>query len=46
VKFGPFEGGPMVPGLFGVLVRTFEGFRYVGHFDGTAETCDDGHKHQ
>lgn len=40
VKFTPFEGKPMVLGLFGVLLRTFEGFRYVGHFDGTAETAD------
>jgi hypothetical protein len=38
VTFKPFEGRPSVLGLFGVLVRTFEDFRYVGHFDGTAET--------
>ncbi|MFC8079475.1 nuclear transport factor 2 family protein [Streptomyces sp. NPDC057307] len=42
VKFTPFEGRPMVLGLFGVLLRTFEDFRYVGHFDGTAETSADG----
>ncbi|GAB2966151.1 nuclear transport factor 2 family protein [Amycolatopsis acidiphila] len=38
VKFTPFEGKPMVLGLFGVLLRTFEDFRYVGALDGTAET--------
>lgn len=42
VKFSPFEGRPMVLGLFGVLLRTFEDFRYVGRFDGTAETSADG----
>jgi hypothetical protein len=42
VKFTPFEGKGMVLGLFGVLMRTFEDFRYVGHFDGTAETSADG----
>ncbi|HCA88419.1 MAG TPA: serine/arginine repetitive matrix protein 1, partial [Streptomyces sp.] len=42
VKFSPFEGRPMVLGLFGVLLRTFEDFRYVGQFDGTAETSADG----
>jgi hypothetical protein len=42
VKFTPFEGKPMVLGLFGVLLRTFEDFRYVGHFEGTAETSTDG----
>ncbi|MEV3988833.1 nuclear transport factor 2 family protein [Streptomyces sp. NPDC049837] len=42
VKFTPFEGKPMVLGLFGVLMRTFEDFRYVGHFEGTAETSRDG----
>ncbi|WP_331754594.1 nuclear transport factor 2 family protein (plasmid) [Streptomyces sp. NBC_00012] len=42
VKFTPFEGRPMVLGLFGVLLRTFEDFRYVGHFEGTAETSADG----
>ncbi|MBT2365888.1 nuclear transport factor 2 family protein [Streptomyces sp. ISL-10] len=42
VKFTPFEGRPMVLGLFGVLLRTFEEFRYVGRFDGTAETSADG----
>ncbi|MCZ4097975.1 nuclear transport factor 2 family protein [Streptomyces sp. SID13666] len=42
VKFTPFEGKAMVLGLFGVLLRTFEDFRYVGRFDGTAETSTDG----
>ncbi|MFI2367670.1 nuclear transport factor 2 family protein [Streptomyces sp. NPDC018833] len=42
VKFTPFEGRPMVLGLFGVLLRTFEDFRYVGGFAGTAETSADG----
>ncbi|MEU0134537.1 nuclear transport factor 2 family protein [Streptomyces sp. NPDC006296] len=42
VKFTPFEGRAMVTGLFGVLLRTFEDFRYVGDFEGTAETSADG----
>ncbi|MFI8277240.1 nuclear transport factor 2 family protein [Streptomyces sp. NPDC085929] len=42
VKFTPFKGRPMVLGLFGVLLRTFEDFRYVGQFVGTAETSVDG----
>ncbi|MGW9130180.1 nuclear transport factor 2 family protein [Streptomyces sp. NPDC055681] len=42
VKFTPFEGKPMVLGLFGVLLRTFEDFRYIGHFEGEAETSTDG----
>uniref|UniRef100_A0AAU2UXN9 Nuclear transport factor 2 family protein n=1 Tax=Streptomyces sp. NBC_00003 TaxID=2903608 RepID=A0AAU2UXN9_9ACTN len=42
VKFVPFEGRAMVLGLFGVLVRTFEDLRYIGHFEGTAETSADG----
>lgn len=42
VKFTPFEGRPMVLGLFGVLLRTFEDFRYIGRFDGTAQTSTDG----
>ncbi|MGW1768073.1 nuclear transport factor 2 family protein [Streptomyces sp. NPDC002073] len=42
VKFTPFEGKPMVLGLFGVLLRIFEDFRYVGHYDGAAETSADG----
>ncbi|MGW2564163.1 nuclear transport factor 2 family protein [Streptomyces sp. NPDC001514] len=42
VKFQPFEGKPMVLGLFGVLLRTFEDFRYVGDFAGTSETSADG----
>ncbi|MFB6819979.1 nuclear transport factor 2 family protein [Streptomyces virginiae] len=42
VKFTPFEGRPMVLGLFGVLLRVFEDFRYVGDFEGAAETSVDG----
>ncbi|MGS2648527.1 nuclear transport factor 2 family protein [Streptosporangium sp. LJ11] len=43
VKFTPFEGRAMVLGLLGVLLRTFEDdFRYIGHFDGTAQTSTDG----
>lgn len=42
VKFTPFEGRPMVLGLFGVLLRTFEDLRYIGHFEGAAETSGDG----
>ncbi|NLU72928.1 nuclear transport factor 2 family protein [Streptomyces sp. HNM0575] len=42
VKFTPFEGRPLVMGLFGVLLRTFEDFRYVGRLEGTAETSADG----
>ncbi|CAM5254111.1 nuclear transport factor 2 family protein [Streptomyces avidinii] len=42
VKFTPFEGRPMVLGLFGVLLRVFEDFRYVGRFEGAAETSADG----
>ncbi|GAA2910866.1 nuclear transport factor 2 family protein [Streptomyces thioluteus] len=40
VKFSPFEGKPMVLGLFGVLLRIFEDFRYIGHHTGSAETAD------
>ncbi|MYT23892.1 nuclear transport factor 2 family protein [Streptomyces sp. SID7760] len=42
VKFTPFEGRPMVLALFGVLLRTFEDFRYVGRYAGSAETSADG----
>ncbi|GAB2787277.1 nuclear transport factor 2 family protein [Streptomyces daliensis] len=42
VKFTPFEGRDMVLGLFGVLLHTFEDFRYVGSFEGAAETSHDG----
>lgn len=42
VKFRPFRGQQEVLGLFGVLLRTFEDFRYIGRFDGVAETSDDG----
>ncbi|WP_318199420.1 nuclear transport factor 2 family protein [Streptomyces sp. SCL15-4] len=41
VKFTPFEGKPMVLGLFGVLLRTFEDFRYLGQYTGTAQTGAD-----
>lgn len=42
VKFTPFEGRPMVLGLFGVLLRVFEDFRYVGEFAGASRTSADG----
>ncbi|WP_438489392.1 nuclear transport factor 2 family protein [Streptomyces sp. S186] len=42
VKFTPFEGKPMVMGLFGVLLRTFEDFRYIGQYDGASQTTADG----
>ncbi|MFJ9624397.1 nuclear transport factor 2 family protein [Streptomyces sp. NPDC101181] len=42
VKFTPFEGRPMVLGLFGVLLRTFEDFRYIGDFTGSSQTSADG----
>ncbi|MER5815881.1 MULTISPECIES: nuclear transport factor 2 family protein [Streptomyces] len=42
VKFSPFEGRPAVMGLFGVLLRTFEDFRYVGEFTGSSQTSADG----
>ncbi|NUV70931.1 MULTISPECIES: nuclear transport factor 2 family protein [unclassified Streptomyces] len=42
VKFTPFEGRPAVLGLFGVLLRTFEDFRYVGEFTGASQTSADG----
>ncbi|MFJ8252447.1 nuclear transport factor 2 family protein [Streptomyces sp. NPDC094466] len=42
VKFTPFEGRPMVLGLFGVLLRIFEDFRYVGEFAGASRTSADG----
>ncbi|WP_432253048.1 nuclear transport factor 2 family protein [Streptomyces sp. HNM1019] len=42
VKFTPFEGKPMVLGLFGVLLRTFQDFRYIGDHTGTAQTSTDG----
>ncbi|MBD3006651.1 nuclear transport factor 2 family protein [Streptomyces sp. 5-10] len=42
VKFTPFDGKPMVLGLFGVLLRTFQDFRYVGDYTGTAQTSTDG----
>ncbi|TDD17242.1 nuclear transport factor 2 family protein [Nonomuraea diastatica] len=42
VKFTPFEGKPVVLGLFGVLLRVFEDFRYVGRLDGAAQPAADG----
>ncbi|WP_030559086.1 nuclear transport factor 2 family protein [Streptomyces aureocirculatus] len=42
VKFQPFEGREMVVGLFGVLLRLFEDFRYLGSYEGTAQTSADG----
>ncbi|MFF5205069.1 nuclear transport factor 2 family protein [Streptosporangium sp. NPDC000396] len=42
VKFTPFEGRPMVEALMGVLLRTFEDFRYVGQLQGEAEMGEDG----
>lgn len=41
VKFTPFEGRPMILGLLGVLLRTFEDFRYVGDYHGVS-TDNDG----
>ncbi len=41
VTFTPFEGKAAVMGLFGVLLRTFEDFRYIGHCTGTAQTSSD-----
>lgn len=40
VKFTPFEGKPMVMGLLGVLLRTFEDFRYIGRCTGSAQAGD------
>ncbi|MVO87751.1 nuclear transport factor 2 family protein [Streptomyces sp. p1417] len=42
VKFQPFEGRESVMGLFGVLLRLFEDFRYVGSYEGAARTSYDG----
>ncbi|MFI8090783.1 nuclear transport factor 2 family protein [Streptomyces sp. NPDC086080] len=42
VSFTPFEGKRAVMGLFGVLLRTFEDFRYTGHHSGSAQTSTDG----
>ncbi|MFI7104079.1 nuclear transport factor 2 family protein [Streptomyces sp. NPDC050161] len=39
VKFRPFEGRAMLLGVFGVLLRTFDDFRYVGELAGTADTA-------
>ncbi|MGA5421808.1 nuclear transport factor 2 family protein [Streptomyces lavendulocolor] len=40
VTFTPFEGKRMVLGLFGVLMRTFDDLRYIGRYEGAAETAD------
>ncbi|WBB70098.1 nuclear transport factor 2 family protein [Micromonospora sp. WMMD812] len=37
VKFTPIEGAQAIRGLLGVLLRTFEDFRYVGQLAGEAE---------
>ncbi|MFC8616017.1 nuclear transport factor 2 family protein [Micromonospora purpureochromogenes] len=37
VKFAPLQGAQAVHGLLGVLLRTFEDFRYVGQLAGEAE---------
>ncbi|WP_248959474.1 nuclear transport factor 2 family protein [Sphaerisporangium perillae] len=42
VKFQPFTGKPLVLGLFGVLLRTFEELHYIGHHTGTSQTSADG----
>ncbi|WP_233358712.1 nuclear transport factor 2 family protein [Thermomonospora amylolytica] len=42
VKFTPFTGADMVAGLFGVLLRTFEDFRYTGELHGHARIGADG----
>ncbi|WP_156722019.1 nuclear transport factor 2 family protein [Streptomyces apocyni] len=42
VKFTPFEGREMFLGVLKVLLRTFEDFRYIGSYEGTAETSRDG----
>jgi ketosteroid isomerase-like protein len=42
VKFRPFEGIATVSGLFAVLLRTFEDFRYVGERAGEHEGDADG----
>jgi len=34
VTFKPFVGRDAVAGLFAILFKTFEDFRYVGEFDG------------
>ena len=46
VKFTPFEGKAAVVELLGVLLRTFEDFRYVGALAGQVEPAfagDDAH---
>jgi hypothetical protein len=42
VTFQPFVGVDMVRGLFGVLRRTFQDFRYVGVLTGRALEGTDG----
>ncbi|MGG7574316.1 nuclear transport factor 2 family protein [Streptomyces sirii] len=41
-KLKPLEDKQMILGLFGVLMRTFEDFRYVAQYTGVAETSADG----
>ena len=43
VKFTPFEGLPLVRGLFGVLFGTFENFSYVGELAGEVDSNKDSH---
>ena len=43
VKFTPFEGLPLVRGLFDVLFATFEDFRYVGAMAGDVDGNADSH---
>ena len=38
VTFRPFEGKASVAALFSVLLRTFEGFRYLDEFEGNGGT--------
>ncbi|WP_436737614.1 nuclear transport factor 2 family protein [Streptomyces sp. BBFR102] len=41
VSFTSFDGEATVLGLLGVLIRTFENFRYIGTFTGEAATSRD-----
>lgn len=42
VKFTPLCGVPTVRAILGVLIRTFDDFRYVGTLQGEAEIGHDG----
>jgi hypothetical protein len=42
VKFTPFVGAPQMQALLGVLLNTFQDFRYVGQLAGEAETTAGG----